>query len=214
MKKRLAVIDYGMGNLHSVIKAMQHEKIPAVLTDRPEIIAACAGIILPGVGAFNDAIREIKKRKIFSFIKEEVKKGKPIMGICLGMQLLFTKSYEFGEHAGFGFIKGTVRKFNKSTKVPHIGWNSAELAKKKSAIMKGIKDRSFFYFVHSYYASASDKNVVLTKTRYGNTIFTSAVESGNVFGFQFHPEKSSEKGLRIYKNFYEICVKSGSVKED
>jgi glutamine amidotransferase len=207
--KKLAVIDYGMGNLHSVIKALQHEKIPVVLTDKPDIIRSCAGIILPGVGAFYDAVREIKKRKIFSVIKEEVKNGKPIMGICLGMQLLFSSSFEFGEHAGFDFIKGKVRKFRKGMKVPHIGWNSVKIEKKKSPIMKGIKDGSFFYFVHSYYATAENKNVVLTKTRYGNTIFTSAVGEGNVYGFQFHPEKSSEKGLRIYRNFYDICLKAG-----
>jgi glutamine amidotransferase len=214
MKKGIiAVIDYGMGNLHSVMKALQHENVPAILTDSPAVIRSCAGIILPGVGAFNDAIKEIKKRKIFTVIKQEAKKGRPVMGICLGMQLLFSKSYEFGEHTGFGFIPGKVIKFKKGMKIPHIGWNKAAIVKRGNPILKGIKDNSFFYFVHSYYAVPESKNAVLTKTRYGNTIFTSAAQAGNIYGFQFHPEKSSEKGLKIYRNFFEICLKKGQGEE-
>ncbi len=203
--KKIAVIDYGMGNLHSVMKALQREKIPAILTDKPSVIRKACGIILPGVGAFNDAMKEIKKRKLQGVLTEEVENGKPIMGICLGMQLLFSQSAEFGNHKGLGFIKGKVIKFKKGMKVPHMGWNRLKIVNRKSKVMKGIKDNTYFYFVHSYYTVPTDKKAILTKTQYGNTIFTSAVEMGNVFGFQCHPEKSSETALRIYKNFYDIC---------
>lgn len=202
---KIAVIDYGMGNLHSVMKALQYEKVPAILTDNPETIRKCCGILLPGVGAFSDAMVEIKKRKLTKVLTDEVKKGKPILGICLGMQLLFSYSSEFGRHKGLGFVPGKVVRFKSKMKVPHMGWNEALIEKKQSRILKGIKDGQFFYFVHSYYCVPSDKKAILTKTQYGNTIFTSAVEYGNVFGFQYHPEKSSEKAMVIYRNFFEIC---------
>jgi len=201
----LSVIDYGMGNLHSVIKALQFVGVPVVLTDKPSVISKCIGIILPGVGAFNDAMKEIKKRKLLKVLKAEVASGKPMLGICLGMQLLFSYSLEFGKHEGLGFIPGRVVKFKKGMKVPHIGWNDIKIMK-KSPILKGIKDGQFFYFVHSYYCVPSSKNAILTKTQYGTTIFTSAAADGNVFGFQCHPEKSSEKALKIYRNFYDICL--------
>src|ERR1035437_81364 len=202
---KIAVIDYGMGNLHSVMKALQYEKVAAILTDKPETIRKCSGIILPGVGAFPDAMAEIKKRRLLEVLTREVEGGKPILCICLGMQLLFSCSSEFGTHKGLGFIPGKVVRFDRKMKVPHMGWNSAETAKKESKILKSIKNGQYFYFVHSYYCVPSDKKAVLTKTQYGNTIFTSAVELGNVFGFQFHPEKSSEKAMVVYKNFFEIC---------
>jgi glutamine amidotransferase len=202
---KIAVIDYGMGNLHSVMKALQYEKVPAVLTDKPEVIKKCIGIILPGVGAFSDAMAEIKKRKLLGVLTQEAESGKPFMGICLGMQLLFSVSEEFGIHKGLGFVPGRVVRFKQKMKVPHMGWNSAEIAKKSSKVLKGIKNGQFFYFVHSYYCVPKDKKAILTKTRYGNTIFTSAVEYGNVYGFQYHPEKSSEKAMVIYRNFHDIC---------
>ncbi|MEI7542107.1 MAG: imidazole glycerol phosphate synthase subunit HisH [bacterium] len=203
---KIAVIDYGMGNLHSVMKALQYEKIPAVLTDNPEVIKKCSGIILPGVGAFQDAMAEIEKRKLKKVLIEEVLKGKPLLGICLGMQLLFSYSSEFGRHKGLGFVPGNVVRFNLKMKVPHIGWNEAVIVNKGSKILKGIKNSQFFYFVHSYYCVPLNKKAILTKTQYGNIIFTSAVELGNVFGFQFHPEKSTEAAMVIYKNFYKICI--------
>ena len=202
---KIAVIDYGMGNLHSVMKALQYEKVPAILTDKPEVIRKCSGIILPGVGAFSDAMAEIKKRKLLGVLTQEAESGKPFMGICLGMQLLFSVSAEFGNHKGLGFVPGKVVRFKQKMKVPHMGWNSAQIVKKSSKVLKGIKNGQFFYFVHSYYCVPKDKKAILTKTQYGNTIFTSAVEYGNVYGFQFHPEKSSEKAMVIYRNFYEIC---------
>jgi len=207
MPAKIAVIDYGMGNLHSVLKALQYMKIPAVLTKKAGDIKKSSGIILVGVGAFGDGIREIKKRKLYNVIKQEVEAGKPIMGVCLGMQLLFSKSYEFGTHEGFGFLKGKVVKFRHNLKVPHMGWNNAKIANKKSKLFKGIKDNTYFYFVHSYYTVPLDKKAALTKTKYGDIIFTSAVEYKNIFGTQFHPEKSGESALKIYKNFYETVKK-------
>lgn len=201
----LAVIDYGMGNIHSVLKGIEKMGVPCVVTDKPAVIKKACGIVLPGVGAFGDAMRQIRKRKVYSIIKSEVLKGKPIIGICLGMQLLLTYSTEFGKTMGFDFIKGKVIKFKTGMKVPHMGWNQVEIANRKSQIVKGLKNNSFYYFVHSYYAVPTDPKAILTKTRYGNIIFTSAVAKDNVYGFQFHPEKSGEKALRIYKNFYNIC---------
>jgi imidazole glycerol-phosphate synthase subunit HisH len=205
---KIAVIDYGMGNLHSVMKALQYEDIPAILTDKPAVISKCSGIILPGVGAFKDAMAEIKKRGLLNVLKEEAASGKPFMGICLGMQLLFSSSTEFGNHNGLGLIPGKVIKFRSGIKVPHMGWNTADIVVKNSPILKGIKEKEYYYFVHSYYCVPKDKKAMLTKTRYGNTIFTSAVQASNVFGFQFHPEKSTERALKIYRNFYKICRKS------
>ncbi|MCX8094104.1 MAG: imidazole glycerol phosphate synthase subunit HisH [Candidatus Goldbacteria bacterium] len=206
MKKYLSVINYGMGNLHSVIKSLQYLNIPAKITDKNKEIKNSIGIILPGVGAFKDAMKELRIRKLINLIKEEVIVGKPILGICLGMQLLFTESYEFGRFQGLNFIKGKVIKFKTDLKVPHIGWNSVTF-NKKSLLLKGIKNNSYFYFVHSYYCVPEDKKVILTKTKYGNIIFASGVEYKNIYGFQFHPEKSSENALKIYKNFFEICKK-------
>lgn len=206
MKKYLAIIDYSMGNLHSVAKSIQYMKIPVKITDKKKDIENSCGIVLPGVGAFRDAVKKLKEKNLINLIKKQVFSGKPIIGICLGMQLLFTKSYEFGEYDGLDFIKGKVIRFKTNLKVPHIGWNSIEI-NKKSLILSGIKNNSYFYFVHSYYCVPENEKVILTKTKYGNIIFTSGVEYQNVFGFQFHPEKSSEQALKIYKNFFTICKK-------
>ena len=205
--KKIVVVDYGMGNLHSVMKGIQKVKVPVKLSSKAKDIRESLGIIIPGVGAFNDAMKELRKRKLLKVLKTEVKKGKPVMGICLGMQLLMSYSTEFGRNKGFGFIKGKVVRFKKGMTVPHMGWNSAAITNKKSKLIKGMKDKTYYYFVHSYYAVPSDKKAVLTSTKYGNTVFASGVESGNVYGFQFHPEKSGEKALRIYNNFYKICKK-------
>lgn len=206
MKKYLSIINYGMGNLHSIAKSLQYSGIPAKITDKKKDIENSCGIILPGVGAFRDAMNELKKIDLINLIKKEVFNGKPIIGICLGMQLLFTESFEFGRHDGFDFIKGKVIKFRTNLKVPHIGWNIIKIIK-KSLILSTIKNNSFFYFVHSYYCVPKNRNVILTKTKYGNIIFTSGVQYQNVLGFQFHPEKSGEQALNIYKNFFAMCKK-------
>lgn len=202
--KKIVVVDYGMGNLHSVMKGIEKVKVPVVLSSNTSVIEKACGIVIPGVGAFPDGMRELKKRKLDKTIIKQAKKGVPIMGVCLGMQLLFTESSEFGRHNGLGLIPGKVTRFKSGMKIPHMGWNNAKITK-KSSLWAGIKDNAFFYFVHSFFCVPKDKKAILTKTKYGNTIFTSSVESGNVSGCQFHPEKSGETALRIYKNFYEIC---------
>ncbi|MFP4465961.1 MAG: imidazole glycerol phosphate synthase subunit HisH [Candidatus Goldiibacteriota bacterium] len=202
--KKVAVIDYGMGNLHSVVKALENKDVPVKVVSTGSSLKNCAGIVLPGVGAFGDAVKEIKKRKFYTAVTEMVKSGIPILGICLGMQLLMEKSREFGEHKGFGFIKGSTTAFRGKIKVPHMGWNSIE-KRKSDLILKGIKDKKPAYFVHSYYVRPADERDVLTVTEYGKTLFTSAISRDNVYGFQFHPEKSGEEMLKIYENFYKIC---------
>jgi imidazole glycerol-phosphate synthase subunit HisH len=204
MSLKIVVVDYGMGNLHSVMKGIEKEKVPVILSGKKADLEKACGIVIPGVGAFPDGMRELRKRKLEKAIIAQAKKGKPVMGICLGMQLLFTESSEFGRHEGLGLIRGKVMKFRNGLKVPHMGWNDAKIVK-KSRLLRGIGDNSFVYFVHSYYCVPEDEKAVLTKTKYGNTIFTSAVESGNVAGFQYHPEKSGEKALKIYRNFYDAC---------
>jgi glutamine amidotransferase len=178
--------------------------VPVVLSGKTKDLEKACGIIIPGVGAFPDGMRELKKRKLDKVIIKQAKKGIPVMGVCLGMQLLFSESSEFGRHKGLGLIPGRVIKFKTGLKVPHMGWNDIKTAK-KSKMLSGIKDNSFVYFVHSYYCVPKGKKAVLTKTKYGNTIFTSGIESGNVSGFQFHPEKSGETALKIYRNFYNGC---------
>ncbi len=205
--KKLVIIDYGMGNLHSVIKALQKMKIPAVLSDKAEVIKAATGIILPGVGAFADAIKEIRKRGLYNIIRKEALAGKPILGVCLGHQLLFSHSEEFGATKGLDLINGRVIKFKTDLKVPHMGWNNAKTVNQKSTLLKGIKDNRFYYFVHSFYAVPVEKKVILTETQYGDIRFVSAVEKENIFGVQFHPEKSGEPALKIYKNFWKVCSK-------
>jgi glutamine amidotransferase len=195
-----------MGNLHSVVKSVQYVDVPVKITDRKADIENSCGIILPGVGAFRDAMNELRKRNLVNLIKKQVAGGKPIIGICLGMQLLFSRSCEFGRREGFDIIKGEVIKFKTDLKIPHMGWNSIEI-NKKSSLLSGIKNGDYFYFVHSYYCVPEDSKVILTKTRYGNIIFTSGIENQNVFGFQFHPEKSTELALKIYKNFFSMCKK-------
>jgi len=204
----IAVIDYGMGNLRSVSKALEFVGAEVVVTDNPKKLKEAAGLVLPGVGAFKDAVFNLKERGLWDAIVEEVEKGKPLLGICLGLQLLFEKSYEFGETEGFGFIKGEVVKFNlpPEYKIPHMGWNQVYI-RKSSELLKGIKEGEFFYFVHSYYVKPQDESVKLTETDYG-IYFTSAIEKDNIFATQFHPEKSQRVGLRLLENFCRIVSKS------
>jgi glutamine amidotransferase len=203
----IVIVDYGMGNLHSVNKAFQFINVPAKISSKVSDIKNASGIVLPGVGAFGDAMDEIKKRGLFEILKAEAKKGKPFLGICLGMQLLMSSSTEFGVHRGFDFIKGKVTVFKGKMKIPHMGWNDIKILDKKEPILKGIKDKTPVYFVHSFYTVPVDKKDMLTKTTYGGIEFASAVHKDNVYGFQFHPEKSGEPMLRIYSNFYGITKK-------
>ncbi len=199
----IAIVDYGVGNLFSLKSSLDMIGAKAFVTGDAEEIKKAEKIILPGVGAFGDAAEKLRETGLFDVIKEEAKNGKPIMGICLGMQLLFEKSYEYGEHEGLGLIKGEIRPIKevipKDLKIPHIGWNALKFTK-DSKLFKYIKDGDFVYFVHSYYGAECDS--VTAVSDYGYPL-TASVEKGNVSGCQFHPEKSGEVGLKILKAFCE-----------
>ena len=200
----IAIIDYGVGNLFSLSSALKAVGADAIITGESEQIRKADKLILPGVGAFGDAMEKLKADGLDTLIKEETAKGKPLLGICLGMQLLFDKSYEFGEHSGLGLIKGEVvpmeGRIPKNLKIPHIGWNALKL-NGDCPIFKNNKDGDFVYFVHSFYADGCEKSVTAT-TEYGITI-TAAAADKNVFGCQFHPEKSGPVGLAILRAFAE-----------
>lgn len=200
----IAIIDYDMGNVRSVSKAFEKVGSEAVVTRDPSVMADASHIVLPGVGAFRDCMRNLEEYGLITPILKAIESGKPFLGICLGLQLLFEESDEFGVHKGLGVIKGRVVRFKDAPglKVPHMGWNEVRKAK-DSRLLEGIKDGEYFYFVHSYYAAPSDKAVDLTTTGYG-VDFTSSIESGNVMACQFHPEKSQKAGLRVLKNFSSL----------
>lgn len=202
----IAVIDYGVGNLFSLKSsfAMINEKV--IITSNKEEIKKADKIILPGVGAFRDAIKKLQETGLDKLVIEEANSGKPLMGICLGMQLLFDKSFEYGEYNGLGLIKGEVVPIKEDVKhfikVPHMGWNSLIFKQKDNRLFKYINDGDYVYFVHSYFATGCDENVVAT-TEYGQEL-TAVVCKNNIYGCQFHPEKSGETGLKILKAFCEI----------
>jgi len=200
----IAIIDYDMGNVRSVSKALEKVGADSVVTRDPKVIDDASHVVLPGVGAFRDCMRNLEEYGLITPLLKSIEKGKPFLGICLGLQLLFEESDEFGLHKGLGVIKGRVEKFKDAPglKVPHMGWNEVKKAK-ESPLLEGIKEGEFFYFVHSYYAVPSDRSVDLTTTGYG-VEFTSSIEAGNVMACQFHPEKSQKAGLRVLKNFSSI----------
>lgn len=204
----IAIIDYGVGNLFSLKSSFAFIDKEAVVTGDPEVIEKCDRIILPGVGAFSDAAKKLKESGLGDVVKEQAAKGKPVLGICLGMQLLFEKSYEYGEHEGLGLIKGNVRPIDdvvgKELKIPHIGWNALIFPKdkEKSPLYKYTDEGDFVYFVHSYYAADCDESITAV-SEYGAMI-TASVQNGNIYGAQFHPEKSGNVGLGILKAFCEI----------
>lgn len=200
----IAVIDYGVGNLFSLVSSLKMVSAESVVTSDAKVIRAADKIILPGVGAFEDAKRKLSESGLDTVIKEEALKGKPIFGICLGMQMLFEKSYEYGEHEGLGLLPGSVvameGRIPEGLKIPHIGWNSLSV-KKEHPIFKYTKDNDFVYFVHSYFADGVGESLLAT-AEYGIEV-TAAVALGNVTGTQFHPEKSGETGLGILRAFAE-----------
>ncbi|SNZ15108.1 glutamine amidotransferase [Hydrogenobacter hydrogenophilus] len=197
-----ALIDYGMGNLRSVSKALEKVGIKPLITSDPHIVSKAEAVVLPGVGAFKDAVQNLKKAGLFSAVIRHIEKGKPYLGICLGLQLLFERSYEFGTEEGFGLLEGDVVLLPTTVKVPHIGWNQV-WKKKDSRLFENIKDGDYFYFVHSYHVVPKKGEVIATLTDYGIN-FVSAVEYGNVFGVQFHPEKSQKLGLKVLENFKKV----------
>jgi imidazole glycerol-phosphate synthase subunit HisH len=208
----VAIIDYKLGNLHSVKSACDYVKLPSVITDDPEVILKSKAVILPGVGAFKEGMKYLQNSKLDLTIKKFIKTKKPFLGICLGMQLLFDHSEEFGHHPGLGVIKGKIVKFdfnldkNYNYPIPQIGWNKIYLENRKwkNTILEKNNNEDFMYFVHSYYAIPED-DCILSKTRYGGIEFCSSIQFENIFATQFHPEKSGKKGLNIYKYFKKIC---------
>jgi len=202
----VAIVDYGVGNLFSLVSSFKSLGIDAVATGDRAVIESADKIVLPGVGAFGDAAEKLFNSGLAEVVKEQVAKGKPLLGICLGMQLLFDKSLEYGEHKGLGLIHGQVRPIEevipKNLKIPHIGWNALEFGRKKSPIFKYLNEGDCVYFVHSYYGANCEKSLIAT-TEYGATL-TAAVAHKNVYGCQFHPEKSGKVGLKILKAFCEL----------
>lgn len=201
----VAIVDYGVGNLYSLTSSFRAIGVTAVATGDKRVIESAEKIILPGVGAFGDAAEKLRSTGLDKVVIEQAKLGKPVMGICLGMQLLFDKSFEYGVHDGLGLIKGEIRPIKEvipdGLKIPHIGWNALSF-KKNSPIFKYLKDGDFVYFVHSFYGENCSDSVIAT-AEYGAEL-TAAVQSGNVYGCQFHPEKSGEVGLNILRAFCEI----------
>ena len=201
----IAIIDYGIGNLFSVVSSFKYIGADAVVTSDPETIKKADRILLPGVGAFEDAARKLRETGLDKVLLEEAKAGKPIMGICLGMQMLFEKSYEYGEHKGLGLLKGSVVPMqgviDSSLQIPHIGYNSL-IFKKNHPLLKYIKEGDFVYFVHSYYAVDCEDSLI-AYSEYDKDI-TASVGKDNIMGCQFHPEKSGEVGLNILRAFCEM----------
>ena len=200
----IAIIDYGAGNIQSVSKALAHIGCEAFITRDKDKILKADGAVLPGVGSFGDTMDTMTEYGIKDTVIEYAKSGKPFLGICLGLQLLFPKSEESPEADGLGIFDGSITKIpsGEGLKIPHIGWNSLDI-KKKDGLFKGIGKNPYVYFVHSYFLNASDKSIVSAQTEYGVTI-DAAVEKGNVYATQFHPEKSGETGLKILRNFADI----------
>ena len=200
----IAIIDYGVGNLFSLQSSFEAIGADIVITDNEKLICSSERIVLPGVGAFGDAIDKLRSKGLDSVLINEAKNGKPILGICLGMQMLFERSFEYGEHKGLGLLKGEIVPMegylDPNLKIPHIGWNKLQI-KAPSVLLKYVKENDFVYFVHSYFAKGCEDSLI-ADTDYGKPI-TAAVENGNIMGAQFHPEKSGEVGLNILRAFCE-----------
>ena len=201
----IAIVDYGVGNLFSLCSSFAAVGADATVTADPDVIRSADKIILPGVGAFGDAAEKLRRSGLADVVREEANRGKPLMGICLGMQLLFEKSFEYGEHEGLGLIPGEIRPIAdvipKDLKIPHIGWNALHF-QKSSPLFKYLKENDCVYFVHSFYAANCEESVLAT-AEYGAEL-TAAVAKDNVFGCQFHPEKSGSVGLNILRAFCEM----------
>ncbi len=197
----IAIIDYGMGNLRSVQKAFEKCGVKPIITSDPEKILAATKVVLPGVGAFGACMQNLKKFKLVEPIQQLARRGTPLLGICMGLQVLFDEGTEFGKHEGLGIIPGKVIPFKlpKKFKVPHMGWNRI-LKKKNHPLLDSFEDNAYFYFVHSYHVVPKDPSVIVTTTDY-KIDFVSSVSQGNIYACQFHPEKSQTTGLKLIKAF-------------
>ena len=203
----IAIVDYGVGNLYSLVSSLHHLGLAAEVTGKAEDLRAADRIVLPGVGAFGDARAKLDATGLVPVLLEEAEK-KPFLGICLGMQLLFDRSFEYGEHPGLGLVPGEVADLredlsDKTLKVPHMGWNSLEFQKKDDPLLRDVSDGEYVYYVHSFFARRCAESTSAV-SRYGNVAVTGVVRQGNVWGTQFHPEKSGDTGLRILKAFGEL----------
>jgi glutamine amidotransferase len=201
MTSKIVIVDYGMGNLRNVQKGFEKIGVEARLTRNKREIGSSSAIVLPGVGAFKDCMENLEKYGLVEPLLRSIEKGKPYLGICLGLQILFSESEEFGSHKGLDLIKGKVVRFvpDLEHKVPHMGWNTIE-KEKEVPVLQGIESGDFFYFVHSYYVTPDETHWVSSLTTYGKS-FVSSIWKENLFATQFHPEKSQQKGLRILENF-------------
>jgi glutamine amidotransferase len=202
----IALLDYGSGNLRSVQKALQKVGAAVTLVTRSDEMQTAHGVVLPGVGAFDDCLNALQKQALLGAVKEFIASGRPFLGICVGYQALFEKSEEFNScAAGLGVFGGKVVRFRSQpgVKIPQIGWNQVEQVRTDCPLFVGIADRSYFYFVHSYFPQPADSTIIAGRTEYGE-VFASAVWKGNVFATQFHPEKSQKVGLRLLANFVEL----------
>ncbi len=201
----IAIIDYGMGNLRSVQKAFERLGVDATITSDASAVLSASKVVLPGVGAIADAITELRRANLVDAIYKTIESDKPFLGICLGFQALFEESEENGGTKGLGIFKGKVLRFPESPEyvVPHMGWNDLSF-KKDVPIYAGIKPTDYVYFVHSYYVACDDDSIVATTTNYDDVDFCSSIAKGNVFGTQFHPEKSQNVGLKMLRNFAEL----------
>ena len=204
----ITVVDYGMGNLRSVAKALEKVGFNVKVSSNPQDIKDAKGIVVPGVGAFGDAIHNLERFGLLDEVVKAVEEGKPYLGICLGLQILFEYGYEFGEHEGLGLLKGKVIRFENKEgyKVPHMGWNQVWI-KQKEGLFSDIKEGEYFYFVHSFYAVPSEEKDIASITDY-SVDFCSAVQKDNIWAVQFHPEKSQKAGLKLLENFKTFVEKA------
>ena len=207
MSFKIAIIDYEMGNLKSIYKLLHYLNVEGIITSEPKKILDADGVILPGVGAFGDAMINLKQKNLIPIIGDLVKDQKPLFGICLGQQLLFSKSYEMGQHEGLNLIKGEVVEFDieKVNKIPQIGWNSVDFTDEDHFLIQGIPNNTYFYFVHSFYGQPKNKEEILGLTKYDEIEFCSMISKDNIIATQFHPEKSSKYGIQMYQNFIDYC---------
>lgn len=208
--KKVVIVDYGVGNLFSIKQALRVNGCDPIVSGNPEDIRKADGILLPGVGAFGDAMTKLKEQNLIDLLREQASFGKPMLGVCLGLQLLFSQSYEFGEHEGLNIIPGTVQRFPESyggtsLQVPFIGWNILDVNSNADlSFMRGIQNGSKLFLVHSYYVQPADSSGVLATCSYQGFRYPTIVTQGNVYGVQGHPEKSGPDGLKIYANWLNI----------
>ena len=208
---KISIIDYSIGNVQSIINALYDDGIKTILTDNEQLILDADAVILPGVGAFNKAMTELRKRNIPKTLYKFIQTGKPLLGICLGMQLLLEESEEFVKTEGLGLCEGKVKKFpiNSEVRFPHVSWNELSINqnKNKISLLDGIKETDSFYFIHNFVCIPKNQQEVLATTNYGDYEFCSVIEKENIYGCQFHPEKSGMYGKKVLKNFIEIAKK-------